>query len=60
MERADSISDSVFNNLVATTEEIKAVLQELQSLYEQDKYNDTEHKASLAGEHLELNHTRFN
>ena len=57
VERADSISDSVFNNLVATAEEFKAVLQEFQSLYEQDKYNDIEHKASLAGEHLELNHT---
>ena len=56
VERADSISDSVLNNLVATAEEFKAVLQELQSLYEQDKYNDIEHKASLAAEHLELNH----
>jgi len=41
---------------VATAEEFKAVLQELQSFYEQYKHNDIVHKASLAGEQLELNH----
>jgi len=41
---------------VATAEEFKAVLQELQSLYEQYKHNDIVHKASLAGEQLKLNH----
>lgn len=56
VEGADSITDSVLNDLTTTAEEFKAVLQELLNLYEQDKYNDIEHKAPLTGEKLELNH----
>ena len=57
VERADSITDSVLNDLATTAEEFKAVLQELQSLYEQDKYNVIEYKAPLTGEQLELKHS---
>ena len=56
VERADSVTDSVLNNLATTAEEFKTVLQELQSLYEQDEYNVIEYKAPLTGEQLELNH----
>ena len=41
---------------MTTAEQFKAILQELQSLYEEDKYNDVEDKASLADEELTLNH----
>ncbi|KAJ7386139.1 hypothetical protein OS493_012483 [Desmophyllum pertusum] len=58
VEEADNgrITDSVLSDLVTTAEQFKAILQELQSLYEEDKYNDVEDKASLADEELTLNH----
>ena len=56
MEGADSITDCALNDLAATAEEFKAVLQELLNLYEQDKYDDIEYKVPLIGEKLELNH----
>jgi len=52
----DHITESVLSNLVTTAGQLKAALQELQSLYEQDKYNDVECKPPLAQEQLELNH----
>ena len=41
------ITDSVLSDLATTAAHLKAVLQELQSLYEQDKYNDVEDKVPL-------------
>ena len=49
-------TDSVLSDLVTTAAQLKAVLQGLQSLYEQDKYNDVEDKAPLTEEQLTLNH----
>ena len=48
-EEADNshITESVVSNLVTTAEQFKAVLQELKSLYEQDKYNEVEGKSPL-------------
>lgn len=43
------------SDLVTTAEQFKAILQELRSLYEDDKYNDVEDKASLDDEQLALN-----
>ena len=41
---------------MTTAEQFKAVLRELQSLYEQDKCNDVEDKTPLTSEQLTLNH----
>ena len=41
---------------MTSAEQFKAVLQELKSLYEQDKYNEVEGKSPLEQEQLELNH----
>ena len=43
VEGADSITNSVLNDLATTREEFKAVLQELLNLYELDKYNVIEY-----------------
>ena len=50
------VTDSVLSELVTTAEQFKAILQELQSLYEQDKHDEFKDGASLADEQLTLNH----
>lgn len=49
--------DNVLSELVSHAEKFRVIFQELQSLYEQDKFEDYKGETSLTDEYLTLNHT---